>query len=63
MTYQILKNNVEIKTLNAKGMNSIYNQFNIYAKKRQAISKPCETAIGMMVWTLPNGETLALAKA
>ena len=60
MTYQIIKNDTAIKTLTAKGMDSIYNQFNGYAKKRGATYEERSGAIGAMVWVLPSKEVLSL---
>ena len=62
MTYQILKNNTVVKTLTAKGMDSIYNQFNGYAKKRGAVSKIQSGAVGVMVWILPSNDVLSLSR-
>ena len=62
MTYQILKNDtVVIKTITAKGMESIYNQFNRYAKKRNSTPESRSGAVGVMVWVLPNGDVLSLS--
>ena len=61
MTYQILNNEILIKTITAKGMASIYNQFNTYAKKRKATPESRSGAVGVMVWVLPNGDVLSLA--
>ena len=61
MTYQILRNDTVIKTISAKGMNSIYTQFNGYAKKRGATSETRNGAIGVMVWVLPSKEVLSLS--
>ena len=61
MTYQILRNDTVIKTISAKTMNSIYTQFNGYAKKRGATSEPRNGAIGVMVWILANQEVLSLS--
>ena len=61
MTYQILNNNTVIKTIKAKGMNSIYTQFNNYAKKRGAVSKIQSGAVGVMVWVLPGNDVLSLS--
>ena len=60
MTYQILNNDTVVKTIKAKGMNSIYAQFNTYAKKKSAVSRNDRNAIGAMVWVLPNGDVLSL---
>ena len=60
MTYQILKNDTVIKTISAKGMNSIYTQFNGYAKKRGATPETRSGAIGVMVWVLPSKDVLSL---
>lgn len=60
MTYQILKNETVVKTIKAKGMESIYNQFNTYAKKRSATSESRSGAVGVMVWILPSEEVLSL---
>ena len=61
MTYQILKNNTAIKTISAKGMESIYNQFNGYAKKRGATPESRSGAVGVMVWVLPSNDVLSLS--
>ena len=63
MTYQILKNNTVVKTLTAKSMASIYNQFNNYAKKRGATSEERSDAVGSMVWILPSNDVLSLSAA
>ena len=62
MTYQILNNDTVVKTIKAKGMNSIYTQFNSYAKKKNAVSRDDGNAIGAMVWVLPNGDVLSLSQ-
>ena len=62
MTYQILNNGVPVKTIKAKGMNSIYSQFNTYAKKKGAVSRDDASAIGAMVWVLPAGNVLSLSR-
>ena len=62
MTYQILNNGIAIKTLSAKGMNAIYNQFNSYAKKRKAVLREDKDAIGCLVWVLPAGNVLSLSR-
>lgn len=61
MTYQILKNNTVIKTIKAKGMESIWTQFNGYAKKRGATAEERSGAIGVLVWILPSNDVLSLA--
>ena len=61
MTYQILKNDTVIKTISAKTMNSIYTQFNGYAKKHGATAVYNSGAIGVLVWVLPNQEVLSLS--
>ena len=61
MTYQILRNDTVIKTISAKTMNSIYTQFNGYAKKRSATAKTRNGAIGVMVWVLPSKDVLRLS--
>ena len=61
MTYQILRNDTVIKTLTAKTMNSIYTQFNGYAKKRSATYEERSGAVGAMVWVLPSKEVLSLS--
>ena len=61
MTYQILNNEILIKTITAKGMASIYNQFNTYAKQRKSTPESMTGVIGCMVWVLPNGDVLSLA--
>ena len=61
MTYQILKDGVAIKTISAKGMESIYNQFNSYSRLRKATPESRSGAVGVMVWILPNGKVLSLS--
>ena len=61
MTYQIIKNDTVIKTISAKTMNSIYTQFNGYAKKRGATAETRNGAIGVMVWILANQDVLSLS--
>ena len=61
MTYQILKNKTVVKTIKAKGMESIWTQFNTYAKKRGATAEERSGAIGVLVWILPNNDVLSLA--
>lgn len=61
MTYQILRNAAVIKTIKAKELNSIWNQFNRYAKKRGATAEERSGAIGVLVWILPNSDVLSLA--
>ena len=61
MTYQVLKNDTVIKTIKAKGMESIYNQFNNYAKKRGATAETRSGALGVLVWILPSNDVLSLS--
>lgn len=63
MTYQILRNDTVIKTIRAEGMNSIWTQFNGYAKKRGATAEERSGAIGVLVWILPNQDVLSLVTA
>ena len=60
MTYQILKNDSVIKTIQAKNMDSIWTQFNGYAKKRKATPESRSGAVGVMVWILPSEDVLSL---
>ena len=43
-------------------MNTIWTQFNRYAKGKDAIAQGDSTVLGSMVWVLPNGDRLSLAK-
>lgn len=61
MTYHILNNSTVVKTITAKGMNSIWTQFNGYAKKRGATAEERSGAIGVLVWILPNQDVLSLS--
>ena len=61
MTYQILKNDTVIKTISAKELNSIWTQFNSYAKKRGATAEERSGAVGVLVWILPNNDVLSLS--
>ena len=60
MTYQILKNDTVVKTITAKGMESIWTQFNNYAKKRGATAEERSGAVGVLVWILSNQDVLSL---
>ena len=60
-TYQILNNDTVVKTIKAKGMESIYNQLNGYAKKRGATAESRSGSVGVMVWILPSGDVLSLS--
>jgi hypothetical protein len=62
LTYNINKNGKVSRTIKAKGMNSIYNQFNTAKKKGATFEYRTET-IGHGVWVLPNGDVLELVKA
>ena len=61
MTYQILKNDTVVKTISAKSMDSIWTQFNSYAKKRKATPESRSGAVGVMVWVLPSNDVLSLS--
>ena len=61
MTYQILKNGILVKTIEAKGIESIFNQFNSYAKKRGGNYELRDGVVGAMVWILPNQDVLSLS--
>jgi len=61
LSFTITKNDKATKkTVKAKYMDSIWTQFNGYAKKKGAVSQDKEGAIGCMVWVLPTGEILEL---
>jgi len=54
LTYQIYKNDELVKTIAAKGMNSIYTQYKKYCFTRHAsIMMQCDqnTSVGLMYWT------------
>jgi len=59
-TFTITKNDKATKTVKAKYIDSIWTQFNGYAKKKGAVSQNKKGAIGCMVWVLPTGEILEL---
>lgn len=43
-------------------MNTIWTQFNRYAKSKNAIAQDDSTVLGLMVWVLPNGDRLSVKK-
>ena len=62
MTYQILKDDIAVKTISAKGLNSIHNQFDTYAKNRKAVSRQNNCLVCFIVWVLPSGSILSLLR-
>jgi len=60
LSFTITKNDKAIKTVKSKSMNSIYTNFNGYAKNKGAVRQDKKGAIGCMVWVLPTGEILEL---
>jgi len=54
MTYQIYQNDKLVKTIGAKGMNSIYTQYKKYCFARHAsVMMQCDqnTSVGLLYWT------------
>lgn len=62
--YQLHVNGIPAKKTFSKSqyaaMNPIWNQFNKYAKDKGATYANDSTAIGGMVWVLPNGDRLTI---
>ena len=54
LTYQIFKGNELVKTIGAKGMNSIYAQYKKYCSQRHGTTMiQCSQAesVGLIYWT------------
>ena len=62
MTFNITKDGNKVKTISAKDMDSIYNEFNTYATSKCCTPRAKSGAIGVLVWAMPSGEILELVK-
>ena len=60
--YQIIKDGNVVQTISAKGLNSIHNQFNTYAKNRNAVQHDNNCLVCPFVWVLPSGSVLSLLR-
>ena len=61
-TYQIINDGKAVKKISAKGLDSIHNQFNTYAKNRNAVQRNNNCVVCPFVWVLPSGRILSLVR-
>ena len=61
-TYQIINDGKAVKTIEAKGLDSIHNQFSTYAKNRNAVQRDNNCVVCPFVWVLPSGSVLSLLR-
>ena len=61
-TYQIINDGKAVKTISAKGLGSIHNQFTAYAKSKKAIQRDNICLVCPFVWILPSGSLLSLLR-